>query len=170
MTALNALDDGEMEALEAAQGQLVEALLLTMDALTDPDGGGEVAAGVALQELTTLLDALLDDDLSAGQSRAVGLMQRLTLALAALLAGGAPPTQGDPIQALAGQLAAPISAAAIPPATPYHLALDTAATFNATSDLRLRLLATTLGGTTLGRTKLLADLYKGCLLYTSRCV
>ena len=165
VTALNALDDGEMEALEAAQGQLVEALLLTMDALTDPDGGGEVAAGVALQELTTLLDALLDDDLSAGQSRAVGLMQRLTLALAALLAGGAPPTQGDPIQALAGQLAAPISAAAIPPATPYHLALDTAATFNATSDLRLRLLATTLGGTTLGRTKLLADLYKGARVF-----
>ncbi len=161
VAALNALNDEEMEALEAAQGQLVEALLLTMDALTDPDGGNPQAARAALQELTALLDALVDDELSANQRRAVGLMQRLALALAGLLAGDTPPTQGDPIQALAAQLAAPISAAAIPPATPYHLALDTAATFNATSDLRLRLLATTLGGTTLGRTKLLADLYKG---------
>ena len=161
VAALNALDDEEMEALEAAQGQLVEALLLTMDALTDADGGNPQAARAALQELTALLDALTDDELSAGQTRAVGLMQRLALALAALLAGDTPPTQGDPIQALAAHLAAPISAAAIPPATPYHLALDTAATFNATSDLRLKLLATALGGTTLGRTKLLADLYKG---------
>jgi len=161
VAALNALDEEEMEALEAAQGQLVEALLLTMDALTDADGGGETAARAALQELTTLLNALVDDELSAGQSRAVGLMQRLALALAALLAGDAPATQGDPIQLLAARLAAPISAAAIPPATPYHLALDVAATFNATSDLRLKLLASALGGTTLGRTKLLADLYKG---------
>ena len=161
VAALNALDDGEMEALEAAQAQLIEALLLTMDALVDPEGDQAAAARAALEELTALLDALLEDPLSAGQSRAAALMQRLALALAALLAGDTPPAQGDPIQALAARLAAPRVAAAIPPATPYHLALDTAATFNATSDLRLRLLASALGGTTLGRTKLLADLYKG---------
>ena len=161
VVALNALGEEEMEALEEAQRQLVEALLLAMDALNDPDGGGEAAARAALQELVTLLNSLMDDDLSPGQSRAVELMQQLALALLSLLAGDTPATDGDPIQALAARLAAPRVAVAIPPATPYHLSLDTAATFNATSDLRLRLLASALGGTVLGRTKLLADLYKG---------
>ena len=136
VAALNALDAEEMGALEAAQGQLVEALLLTMDALTDPDGGDETAARAALQELVTLLNSLMNDDLSPDQSRAAELMQQLALALMALLAGDTPATEGDPIQALAARLAAPRVAAAIPPATPYHLALDTVATFNATSDLR----------------------------------